>query len=57
MFNTCEQSCMIKIVRGSSMPKAEHDLQAIMYPAYAIYHRLRTIWGNKIQLTQNQSEW
>ena len=42
-------------MKESSMHKAEHDLKAIMYPAYST-HRLRTIRGNEIQLTQNLSE-
>ena len=52
-----KQICIMMILKGSSMPKAEHDLRAIMYPAYGTHHRLRTIRGNKIQLTQNRSEW
>ena len=39
------------------MFKAEHDLKAIVYPAYGTHKRLCTIRGDKIQLTQNQSEW
>ena len=44
-------------VSGSSMPKAEHDLKAIMYHAYGTHRRLRTFRENKIQLIQNRSEW
>ena len=40
--------CMMTIMRGGSMHKAEHDLHILMYPAYGTHHR-----GNKIQLTQN----
>ena len=43
-------------MRGSSMPKAEDDFKAIMYPAYGMHHILRTITGNKIQPTQSASE-
>ena len=32
-------------------------VKAIMCPAYGTYNILRTISGNKIQLTQNLSEW
>ena len=45
------------IMRGSNMHKAEHDLKAIMYPAYSTHHKLCIIIENKIQLTQNPSEW
>ena len=39
------------------MHKVEDHTMAIMYPACGTHHRLRTIGGNEIQLTQNQSEW
>ena len=45
------------IMRGISMHKVEHDIKAIMYPANGTHHRLCTIRGNTIQLTQNPSEW
>ena len=35
--------CIMMIMRGSSMHKAEHDRKAIMYPAYGTHHRRRTI--------------
>ena len=44
------------IMRGSNIHKAEHDLKAIMYPAYGTHDRLRIIGGNKIQTTQDPSE-
>ena len=43
VFNACEQSCIIVIMRGSSMHNAEHDIKAAMYPAYGTHHRLRSI--------------
>ena len=45
------------IMREISTHKTEHDLKAIMYPAYDTQHRLRTIRENEIQLTQNPFEW
>ena len=45
------------IMRGSSMPEAEHDLKDIIYPAFDTHDRLCTIKGNKIQRTQNPTEW
>ena len=43
-------------MRGRCMHKVEHDLKTIMYPAYGTHHKLRTIKGIKIHLTQNPSE-
>ena len=43
-----------QINKGKS--KTGHDRKVIMYPAYGTHHRLRTVRGNKIQLTQNPSE-
>ena len=50
---------MTMIMIGSSMPKTEHDLKAIMYPAYDTNIKLRTtrFRGNKIQVSQNPPEW
>ena len=45
------------MIRGSNMPKAEHDFQAIIYPAYDTRHKRRFIRWNKIQLIQNPPEW
>ena len=39
------------------MDKAEHNFKTIVYPAHGTQHRLWTIRGNKIHLTQNPSEW
>ena len=36
------------------MHKAEHNLKAIMHPAYGTHHRVRTIRRNEIQLTQRK---
>ena len=38
---------------GSSMPKADYDLMAIMYSAYGIHHILCNIDGNRFQLTRD----
>ena len=35
------------------MHKAEHDIKAIIYPAYGTRHGLDSIRGNEIQLTHN----
>ena len=32
-----KQICMMMILKGSSMPKVEHDLRVIMYPAYGTH--------------------
>ena len=37
---------------GSSMPKADYDLMAIMYSAYGIHHILCNIDGNRFQPTR-----
>ena len=56
IFNASEQTCMITIMRGSTMHEAEHDHKAIMYAAYGTHHRLYTIRRNKIQPTKNPSD-
>ena len=38
VLNACEQSCIMMIMGGSKMSKAEYDFTVIMYPAYDTSH-------------------
>ena len=51
MFSASKHICMMMLMIGSNMHKAEHDLKTIIYPACDTYRRLHGINGNKIQQT------
>ena len=55
VFTVCVQRIMM-IMKRSSMTKTEFDLKTIIYSAYGIHHRLRSICGNTNQLTRYPSE-
>ena len=54
--NAGEQSCIMAIMRGISMPIIEYDPKATMYHAYDTLHRLRTVSENKVRLIRYPSE-
>ena len=37
------------VMGGSSMPKADYDLMAIMYSAYGILYYIILMWNNDIK--------
>ena len=53
VLNTYKLSCVMMIMGGGSMPKADYDLMAIMYSAYGIHHILCNIDGNRFQPTRH----